>query len=107
MAGHVVLPWIHRVFSLLKRWSLGTYHGLRPKHVDSYLNEYVFRFNRRFYRHVSLEMILGLASHHPPLGYWDIAGHKNPRKDVVFERKNSRRRRTAAGMRRDRSRKRA
>jgi hypothetical protein len=31
MAGHVVLPWIHRAFSLMKRWSLGTYHGLRRK----------------------------------------------------------------------------
>jgi transposase-like protein len=29
MAAHVVLPWIHRVFALMKRWSLGTYHGLR------------------------------------------------------------------------------
>jgi hypothetical protein len=34
MAGHVVLPWSHRAFSLLKRWALGTYHGLRRKHVD-------------------------------------------------------------------------
>jgi hypothetical protein len=49
-----VLPWIHRVFSLMKRWGLGTYHGLRRKHVDTYLNEFVFRYNRRFYRHVSL-----------------------------------------------------
>jgi hypothetical protein len=39
MAGHVVLPRIHRVFSLLKRWGLGTYHGLRRKHIDTYLNE--------------------------------------------------------------------
>ena len=29
MASHVVLPWIHRAFSLLKQWALGTYHGLR------------------------------------------------------------------------------
>ena len=29
MAGHILLPWIHRVFSLMKRWALGTYHGLR------------------------------------------------------------------------------
>jgi len=35
MAGHVVLPWIHRVFALMKRWGLGTYHGLRRKHIDS------------------------------------------------------------------------
>jgi hypothetical protein len=33
----VVLPWIHRVFALMKRWGLGTYHGLRRKHVDTYL----------------------------------------------------------------------
>ena len=45
MAGHVVLPWIHRVFSLMKRWGLGTYHGLRRKPVDTYLNEFVFRYN--------------------------------------------------------------
>ena len=49
MAGHIVLPWIHRAFSLMKRWSLGTYHGLRRKHVDTYLNEFVFRYNRRFH----------------------------------------------------------
>ena len=40
MAAHVVLPWIHRVFALMKRWGLGTYHGLRRKHVDTYLNEF-------------------------------------------------------------------
>ena len=50
MAGHIVLPWIYRAFSLMKRWSLGTYHGLRRKHVDTYLNEFVFRYNRRFHR---------------------------------------------------------
>jgi hypothetical protein len=48
MAAHVVLPWIHRIFALMKRSKLGTYHGLRRKHVDAYLNEYVFRYNRRF-----------------------------------------------------------
>ena len=43
----------------MKRWSLGTYHGLCRKHVDTYLNEFVFRYNRRFYRHVSFETLLG------------------------------------------------
>ena len=80
MAAHIVLPWIHRVFALLKRWSLGTYHGLRRKHVDTYLNEFVFRYNRRFYRHVSFETMLGLAAHHEPASYWDIVGRDNPRK---------------------------
>ena len=31
MAGHIVLPWIHRGFALMKRWGLGTYHGLLPQ----------------------------------------------------------------------------
>ena len=80
MAAHVVLPWIHRAFSLMKRWSLGTYHGLRRKHADTYLNEFVFRYNRRFYRHVSFETLLGLAAHKKPATYWDIIGRDNPRK---------------------------
>ena len=101
MAGHVPLPWIHRVFSLMKRWGLGTYHGLRRKHVDTYLNEFVFRFNRRFYRHVSFETVLGLASHHDPMSYWDIVGRDNPRTGVPTVRRLPRRRKTATGMRED------
>ena len=104
MAGHIVLPWIHRVFALMKRWGLGTYHGLRRKHIDTYLNEFVFRYNRRFYRHVSFETMLGLASHHHPTSYWDIIGRDNPRKGVPTVRREPRRRRTATGMRADRSR---
>jgi hypothetical protein len=38
--------------TLMKRWSLGTYHGLRRQHVDAYLNEFVFRYNRRRLRHL-------------------------------------------------------
>jgi transposase-like protein len=42
------LPGIHLVFGLAKRWLLGTHHGaVRPKHLQAYLDEYVFRFNRR------------------------------------------------------------
>lgn len=53
----------------LKRWGLGTYRGRRRKHTDSYLNEFVFRYNRRFYRHVSFETILGIAAKRPPTSY--------------------------------------
>lgn len=80
MAAHIVLPWIHRAFSLMKRWSLGTYHGLRRKHADTYLNEFVFRYNRRFYRHVSFETLLGLAANKEPTSYWDLIKRENPRK---------------------------
>ena len=47
LPAHIVMPWVHRVFSNLKRWALGVYHGLRKKHVQTYLDEFVFRFNRR------------------------------------------------------------
>jgi hypothetical protein len=43
-----VLPRVHRVASLLKRWLLGTHQGaVRAEHLDYYLDEFTFRFNRR------------------------------------------------------------
>jgi transposase-like protein len=43
-----LLPHVHLIASLLKRWLLGTYHGaVCPTHLDYYLDEYTFRFNRR------------------------------------------------------------
>jgi transposase-like protein/predicted RNA-binding Zn-ribbon protein involved in translation (DUF1610 family) len=42
------LPRVHRVAALLKRWLLGTHQGaVRPDHLDYYLDEFTFRFNRR------------------------------------------------------------
>lgn len=46
--AHVVMPGVHRIASLLKRWLLGTHQGaVSDKHLDYYLDEYTFRFNRR------------------------------------------------------------
>ena len=43
-----LLPRVHRVASLLKRWLFGTHQGaVSPKHIDYYLDEFTFRFNRR------------------------------------------------------------
>ena len=45
-----ILPHIHRVFSNLKAWLHGTHHGrIEQKYLQAYLNEYTFRFNRRFW----------------------------------------------------------
>jgi hypothetical protein len=52
-----------------------------------YLNEFVFRYNRRFYRHVSFETLLGLAARRAPTSYWDIAGRPNPRKGKLIARR--------------------
>jgi hypothetical protein len=47
-----LLPRVHRVVSLLKRWLVGTPHGAVSRaHLDYYLDEFTFRFNRRRSRH--------------------------------------------------------
>src|SRR5205085_11289560 len=69
MAAHIVLPWVHRIFSNLKVWALGVYHGLRRKHLQSYLDEFVFRFNRRRTRHAAFRTLLGIAAGNAPLSY--------------------------------------
>jgi transposase-like protein len=46
--GEHLLPRAHRVISLFKRWLMGTHQGaIGHDHLDDYLNEFVFRFNRR------------------------------------------------------------
>jgi transposase-like protein len=46
--AHETMPRVHRVASLLKRWMLGTHQGsVSPEHLDYYLDEFTFRFNRR------------------------------------------------------------
>ena len=49
--AHELLPRVHRVAALLKRWILGTHQGsVSDKHLDYYLDEFTFRFNRRHSR---------------------------------------------------------
>jgi transposase-like protein len=46
--AHIAMPGVHRVAALLKRWILGTHQGsVSPAHLQSYLEEFTFRFNRR------------------------------------------------------------
>ncbi len=57
------LPHFHRVISNLKTWLKGTYHGgMQPKHFPAYLNEFTFRFNRRFLPGKGFNRALGLAT---------------------------------------------
>lgn len=53
--AHVVLPHVHLVASLLKRWVLGTHQGaISHEQLDYCLDEFTFRFNRRRARHRGL-----------------------------------------------------
>lgn len=60
---------IHLVFSNLKTWLQGTHHGVSQQHLQAYLNEYVFRFNRRFYPMTAFNSVLGIAAHAIPPTY--------------------------------------
>jgi transposase-like protein len=75
--AHVLMPAVHRVAALLKRWLLGTHQGaVSNKHLDYYLDEYTFRFNRRtsrsrgllFYRLMQQAVVTA------PTRYRDLVG---------------------------------
>jgi hypothetical protein len=55
------LPMIQLVFSNLKAWLTGTHHGVSRRHLQAYLNEYTFRFNRRFYPFTAFNSLLGVG----------------------------------------------
>lgn len=65
--AHQVAPHIHRVFSNLKTWLQGTHHGVEPKYLSAYLDEFVFRFNRRKNPQSAFKALLGIASHKSPV----------------------------------------
>jgi len=78
-----LLPAVHRVASLAKRWLLGTHQGsIDDAHLPSYLNEFVFRFNRRHSRSRGMVFyrVLELAVGHDPVRYKDIVAGERPRK---------------------------
>ncbi len=77
-----LLPGVHRVASLAKRWLLGTHQGsVEDKHLQSYLNEFCFRFNRRRSRSRGLVFyrVLELAIGHHPVRYQDLVADPKPK----------------------------
>ena len=75
VAPHVSMAGVHRVASLVKRWILGTHHGsVQPEHLDAYLDEFVFRFNRRASRSRGMlfHRLMQQAVATDPVTYTDI-----------------------------------
>lgn len=66
------LPMISRVTANLKTWIDGIFHGVGKPHLQTYLNEFMFRFNRRFFRGISFRTLLGLGTLHPGVTYQEI-----------------------------------
>ena len=72
---HSLLPGVHRIAALAKRWLLGTHQGsVDPAHLQDYLDEFVFRFNRRTSRSRGLvfRRVLELAVTHEPVRYREL-----------------------------------
>lgn len=93
-----LLPAVHRVASLCKRWLLGTHQGrVDQDHMQSYLDEFCFRFNRRrsrargllFYR------LLQYAAGTPPLTYRELVSNPQPKAVKPRGLKGPRSRRTS------------
>jgi transposase-like protein len=79
--AHVVMPGVHRVASLLGRWLLGTHQGrVSAEHLDAYLNEFTFRFNRRRSRRRGLLFyrLLGQAILADPITYRSLVVNPRP-----------------------------
>ena len=65
--AHKRFPHIHKVFGNLKTWLNGTHHGVLPKYLPSYLDEFVFRFNRRNTPMAAFQTLLGISVQKTPL----------------------------------------
>ncbi len=73
--AHELLPHVHLVDSLVKRWLNGTHQGkVSPKHLPHYLDEYAFRFNRRLstYRGKLFYRLVQQAVDTPPMPFNEI-----------------------------------
>lgn len=81
-----LLPGVHRVFALLKRWILGTHQGfIGTKHLQAYLNEFTFRFNRRKSKsltHAFQRLAEGIAQT-VAKPYWKLVGRVSPKIPLI------------------------
>jgi len=64
-----ILPWIHTVFSNLKTWLRGTFHGVSGKHLPRYLQEFSYRFDRRARESELFHFVLRRAVRGAPISY--------------------------------------
>lgn len=71
--GSGSLHWVHTLISNIKTFLLGTYHGIGKKHLQSYFDEFAFRFNRRFWPDQLFPRLLHSVVLSHILGYSDLS----------------------------------
>ncbi len=67
-----VLKWVNILVSNAKAFILGTYHGVTKKHLQRYLNEYCYRFNRRFWPSQIFDRLLMACANASPVGLAEL-----------------------------------
>ena len=74
LPAHIELPAVHRAIGHIKRLMLGVYHGPRDKHINSYLREFEFRWNRRRHYSSIVGTLMRLCTMYDPVTYREIVG---------------------------------
>jgi len=64
-----ILPWAHTAFGNLKTWLRGTFHGVSSKHLQRYLDEFSYRFDRRWHEGELFGFVLRRVAGGQPLPY--------------------------------------
>lgn len=72
-----VVPLADRAIGNLQQWLVGTHHGVSRRHLQAYLDEFVFRHNRRRQPMAAFQTLLGLGSVRKPTPYLTIRGAKD------------------------------
>jgi hypothetical protein len=72
--GEQLLPRAHRAISNLKAWMHGTHRSVSEEHLPVYLDEFVFRHNRRRTPMAAFQTLLGLGASHAPTTYAQMSG---------------------------------
>lgn len=81
VSGEKPLPWVHTIISNAKRFILGTYHGLDSKHLQAYLDEFCYWFNRRFWEDQLFDRLLSACINCEAIAYSEITQQSLKRKN--------------------------
>jgi transposase-like protein len=72
-----VVPLADRAIGNLQQWLVGTHHGVSRGQLQVYLDEFVFRHNRRHQPMAAFQTLLGLGTGRAPTSYWHIRGARD------------------------------
>ncbi len=72
VSGEKPLPWVHIIISNAKAFCLGTYHRFGKKHLQAYLDEFCYRFNRRFWENQLFDRLLAACINCEKITYAEL-----------------------------------